>query len=71
MGQGKESGGNSLREPRERRDEIIAAVKAKASEGMAFPIGEEEEAEEGDLLEKAELEIEEGVLSITLDEEEK
>ncbi|HOI81706.1 MAG: recombinase RecA [Thermovirgaceae bacterium] len=71
LGQGKESVGKYLMEHRELMDEIIAAVKAKASEGMAFPIGEEEEAEEGDLLEKAELEIEEGVLSITLDEEEK
>ncbi|HPA59381.1 MAG TPA: recombinase RecA [Synergistales bacterium] len=69
LGQGKESVGNYLMEHRDLMDEIVAAVRAKASEGMAFPIGEEEEADEGDLLEKAELEIEEGILNITLDEE--
>jgi recombination protein RecA len=70
LGQGKESVGSYLLEHQDLMEEIATAVKAKASEGMAFPIVEEE-AEETDLLEKAELEIEEGVLNITLDEEEK
>ena len=54
-------------------EEIISAVKAKATEGMAFPVPEsgDDEIDNGDLLEKAELEIEEGVLNIKIDEEEK
>ncbi len=73
LGQGKESVGNYLVEHKDLMDEIISAIKAKATEGMAFPIAgaETDELEGEDLLEKAELEIEEGVLNIKIDDEEK
>ena len=73
LGQGKESVGNYLVEHKDLMDEIISAIKAKATEGMAFPIvgAETDELEGEDLLEKAELEIEEGVLNIKIEDEEK
>ncbi len=73
LGQGKESVGKYLIEHMDLMEEIISAVKAKATEGMAFPVPEsgDDEIDNGDLLEKAELEIEEGVLNIKIDEEEK
>ena len=72
IGQGKESVGSYLLEHTDLMEEVISAVKAKAAEGLGLiaPSGDFE-TEGDDLLEKAEIEIEEGILSIKVEEEDK
>jgi len=72
IGQGKESVGSYLLEHTDLMEEFISAVKAKAAEGLGLiaPSGDFE-TEGDDLLEKAEIEIEEGILSIKVEEEDK
>lgn len=72
IGQGKESVGSYLIEHTDLMEEVISAVKAKAAEGLGLiaPSGDFE-TEGDDLLEKAEIEIEEGILSIKVEEEDK
>lgn len=73
LGQGKESVGSYLMEHPDLMEEVVAAVKAKASEGLGFipPVDEDADIDGIDLLEKAEIEIEEGILNIKVDEEDK
>lgn len=73
LGQGKESVGSYLMEHPDLMSEVVSAVKVKASEGLGFitPVEEDADLEGVDLLEKAEIEIEEGILNIKVDEEEK
>ncbi len=70
LGQGKESVGSYLMEHAELLEEVIAAVKEKASEGLGFiaVIEDDPESEGEDLLEKAQIEIEEGILDIKVGE---
>ncbi|MDO9509347.1 MAG: recombinase RecA [Thermovirgaceae bacterium] len=73
LGQGKESVGSYLLEHAELMEEIVSAVKAKAAEGLGFiaAVDDDSDTDGVDLLEKAQIEIEEGILDIKVEEEEK
>lgn len=73
LGQGKESVGSYLMEHPDLMNEVVAAVKAKASEGMGLLplVDADSDIDDDALLESAEIEIEEGILNIKVDEEEK
>ncbi|HPD98482.1 MAG TPA: recombinase RecA [Synergistales bacterium] len=71
LGQGKESVGTYLVEHPELLNEVVSEVKAKASEGLGFSVPQDDISDDDgdDLLQKAELEIEEGILDIKVDDD--
>lgn len=70
LGQGKDNVAKYLLENPDLMDEMLRAVKAKASEGLALDLGlsPEPEAKEDEVAEKEDLFLDEGVLELDVEE---